>query len=59
MMVEPESIYFQDHMPGNVCFGCGIENQNGLHIQSYWKGEESICLWESEPRYQGWVKIMN
>ena len=59
MMVEPESIYFQDNMPGNVCFGCGIENKNGLHIQSYWKGEESICLWESEPRYQGWVKIMN
>ena len=59
MMADSESIYFQDHMPANVCFGCGIENQNGLHIRSYWEGEESICVWESEPRYQGWVKIMN
>lgn len=59
MMADSESIYFQNHMPANVCFGCGIENQNGLHIRSYWEGEESICVWGSEPRFQGWVKIMN
>ena len=58
-MTEIESIYFQDHMPGNVCFGCGKENENGLHIQSFWEGDDSICTWTSETRYQGWVKIMN
>ena len=58
-MTEAESIYFQDHMPGNVCFGCGKENKKGLHIHSYWEGEESVCEWASDTRYQGWVKIMN
>ena len=46
-------------MPGNVCFGCGKENQKGLHIQSSWKGDEAVCLWNSATRYQGWVKLMN
>lgn len=50
---------FQDYMPGNVCFGCGKENEKGLHIQSYWDGEESVCEWTSEPRYQGWPGIIN
>jgi acyl-coenzyme A thioesterase PaaI-like protein len=58
-MPETESFIFQDYMPGNVCFGCGKENHKGLHIQSYWEGEDSVCVWTSEMRYQGWVKIMN
>lgn len=58
-MSEQESIYFQDHMPGNVCFGCGKYNDKGLHIQSYWEGDESVTVWSSEQRYQGWVNVMN
>lgn len=50
---------FQDYMPGNICFGCGKEATDGLHIQSYWEGEESICVWKSEPRFQGWKNILN
>jgi len=46
-------------MPGNVCFGCGKENLEGLHIQSSWEGEDSVCVWNSETRYQGWVELMN
>lgn len=46
-------------MADNVCFGCGTENPEGLHIHSYWDGEESICQWSSEPRYQGWEGLMN
>ena len=59
MTAESETIYFQDYMPGNVCFGCGKENPQGLHIQSFWEGEDSVCEWTSEERYHGWVKIMN
>lgn len=58
-MTEEESIYFQDHMPGNICFGCGKYSDKGLHVQSYWEGDESVCIWNSEERYQGWVNIMN
>ena len=59
MISESESMPFQDHMPGNVCFGCGKENPEGLHIQSSWEGEDAVCVWNSETRYQGWAKLMN
>ncbi len=25
------------------CYGCGRLNEHGLHIKSYWDGEESVC----------------
>jgi acyl-coenzyme A thioesterase PaaI-like protein len=51
--------YFQDHMPGNLCFGCGSENQAGLQIHSSWDGDEAVCEWSSQPRFQGWKGLMN
>ncbi|MGD8552972.1 MAG: PaaI family thioesterase [Anaerolineales bacterium] len=51
--------YFQDFMPGNVCFGCGAENPDGLQIKSFWDGEEAVCIFHSEPKYHGWEKVMN
>lgn len=51
--------YFQDFMPENVCFGCGIHNPDGLQIKSYWEGEEAVCIWQSEEKYHGWPKLMN
>lgn len=54
-----EKDYFQDHMPGNVCFGCGAENPEGLQIKSFWDGDEAVCIFHSEPKYHGWEKVMN
>lgn len=51
--------YFQDTMHGNVCFGCGKDNPDGLQIKSYWEGEDSVCIWESKPMYHGWEKVLN
>ena len=56
-MTKPD--YFQDHMPSNVCFGCGKDNHFGLQINSYWEGDEAVCIWNSEEKYQGWKGIMN
>ncbi|MEL7145869.1 MAG: PaaI family thioesterase [Bacteroidota bacterium] len=53
------SQYFQDHMHENVCFGCGINNTGGLHIKSYWEGEESVCIWKSAEHHHGWANLMN
>lgn len=53
------SSYFQDHMPENVCFGCGIQNPDGLHIKSYWEGNVSVCKWQSEEKHHGWASLMN
>ena len=31
---------FQDLIPGNNCFGCGPDNNQGLRIKSHWTGED-------------------
>ncbi len=51
--------YFQDHMPENICFGCGTQHDEGLQIKSYWEGDESVCHWSSEKKYQGWPNLLN
>ena len=42
---------FQDYYPDHwsYCYGCGRLNQNGLHIKSFWDGEESICIFKPHP----------
>jgi acyl-coenzyme A thioesterase PaaI-like protein len=36
---------FQDYYPDNMayCYGCGRLNEAGLHIKSYWDGDETVC----------------
>lgn len=51
--------YFQDFMPGNICFGCGKEHPEGLRIQSRWEGEESVATWHSRPEFRGWATLLN
>jgi acyl-coenzyme A thioesterase PaaI-like protein len=42
---------FQDYYPDNVahCYGCGRLNEQGLHVQSYWDGDESVCTFIPKP----------
>ncbi len=42
---------FQDYYPDDtaLCYGCGRLNEHGLHIQSYWDGDESICTFTPKP----------
>ncbi|MEE9372884.1 MAG: PaaI family thioesterase [Saprospiraceae bacterium] len=58
-MSTPYSPFFQDHMPGNICYGCGKDNHHGLQIKSYWEDNESVCIWQSEDKYQGWKGLLN
>ncbi|MFY0628372.1 MAG: PaaI family thioesterase [Reichenbachiella sp.] len=51
--------YFQDHMHENVCFGCGIQNDEGLHVKSYWEDKEAVCQWQPEEKYHGWSDLLN
>jgi len=32
-----------------VCYGCGRLNEHGLHVKSYWDGEEAVCHFKPEP----------
>ncbi len=54
-----KSIYVQDYMEGNICFGCGKENPEGLQIKSYWEDEVCVCIWHSKDKYQGWTNLLN
>lgn len=42
---------FQDYYPDDWahCYGCGRLNEHGLHVRSYWDGEESVCTFQPRP----------
>ena len=42
---------FQDHYDEETshCYGCGTLNEHGLHIRSYWDGDQSVCRYEPRP----------
>ncbi len=41
----------QDCYPEDMahCYGCGRVNEHGLHIKSYWEGDESVCRFTPRP----------
>ncbi|MFN8372424.1 MAG: PaaI family thioesterase [Anaerolineae bacterium] len=41
----------QDFYPDNVaiCYGCGRHNEHGLHVKTYWNGEEGIARFTPKP----------
>jgi acyl-coenzyme A thioesterase PaaI-like protein len=45
---------FQDYYPDHFshCYGCGRLNEHGLHVKSYWNGEESICIFDPRPHHK-------
>lgn len=46
---------FQDFYPDGYshCYGCGRLNEKGMHIKSYWDGEESVCRFTPPVYYTG------
>jgi len=42
---------FQDFYPDDVshCFGCGRLNEHGLHLKSFWDGEETVATFYPKP----------
>ncbi len=41
----------QDQLDTNLCFGCGIRNDQGLGIKSYWSGDECVSTWVPQPQH--------
>jgi acyl-coenzyme A thioesterase PaaI-like protein len=43
----------QDFYPDEIaiCYGCGRHNQDGLHIQTYWDGEEGVSHFTPKPQH--------
>lgn len=51
---------FQDYYPESYkhCYGCGSENAHGLHIRSFWDGDEAVatfCPEEYHMAFPGYV----
>jgi acyl-coenzyme A thioesterase PaaI-like protein len=43
---------FQKLLPGNHCWGCGIDTVGGLDVQSFWSGDdEATCTWMPSPQH--------
>jgi len=44
---------FQDFYPESLshCYGCGRLNDKGLHIRSYWDGDEAVCVFRPSPHH--------
>lgn len=42
---------FQDHYPEALaqCYGCGRQNEHGLHLGTYWDGEQSVTRFTPAP----------
>lgn len=49
MIPKPFQDYYPDHLAH--CYGCGRLNAEGHRIQSYWDGDDSICLYRPEAKY--------
>ena len=44
---------FQDYYPDELahCYGCGRLNEHGLHIRTFWEGEESVTRFTPQPHH--------
>lgn len=45
-----QDLYAEDYAN---CYGCGWNNPHGLHLKSYWDGEESVCHHTPDTKYSG------
>ncbi len=50
----------QDFYPDEIaiCYGCGRHNAEGLHIQTYWDGEEGISHFTPKPHHTAFPGIV-
>jgi acyl-coenzyme A thioesterase PaaI-like protein len=48
--------------PNGICFGCGLQNEKGLHVKSYPAADESgdvIAEFRAEPHHQAFPGVVN
>jgi acyl-coenzyme A thioesterase PaaI-like protein len=43
-----DKLAFQDQIPDNFCYGCGPDNPQGLHLKSYWDGDQSVATFHPQ-----------
>lgn len=48
-----------DVMPGYNCFGCSQHNESGLRMEFWEDGDEIVCFWEADSKFQGYFNILH
>jgi len=49
----------ETYSPHCVCFGCGPANPQGLHIQSFVRGDEVFAVWRPAPHHEAFPGMLN
>ena len=49
----------ETYAPGNICFGCGPANPQGLHIRSFVEGEQVVAEFQPQPHHQAYQGALN
>lgn len=44
---------------GYHCFACSPNNSSGLHLEFFEDGEDIVCEWLPDIRYQGWLNTLH
>lgn len=58
-MILATPLALQDVWPEGTCYGCGPSNPRGLHIKSYWDGDDVICTFNPLPDHNaGFDNVM-
>lgn len=47
MVEQPIQNFYPDEVA--ICYGCGRLNEHGLHVQTYWNGEEGLARFTPKP----------
>ncbi|HRN50195.1 MAG TPA: PaaI family thioesterase [Anaerolineales bacterium] len=61
MSSTPSTIPFQDqYLDARAdCWGCGRNNEHGLHIKSHWEGDEAVAHFLPEDYFSGHKGVLN
>lgn len=58
--IKDRSKAIQDYYPENAtkCFGCGRTNAEGMHIKTFWDGNEGTCHFIPQKQHTGYPGIL-
>src|SRR5688572_22113567 len=42
----------------NICFGCGTNNPQGLHLASYAEEDSVVAQWTPQPHHQAFAGVL-
>lgn len=56
MPKQPIQNFYNDKAA--ICYGCGRNNDDGLHIQTFWDGVEGICRFTPAPYHTAFPGVI-